>query len=168
MTPTPITDSVRVEINPMAVTYRANVNTVSITTSLYWGLVEAGVGVFVACLPTLQVVLRQNKWKAIVGLAVTTPSTSGSTDPQPSRLFKMKLGSNPAIQVDRTVDVTYGNADSNLMLTKTQNWVHNSRTEGGFVMEGIDAKYKSCVSWGFSNMFFLREYRRSDPTKSLR
>lgn len=69
---------------------------------------------------------RQNKWKAIIGIAVTTPPTSA--DPPPSRLFKMKLGSNPTIQVDRTVDVTYANAGSHPMLTKPQNWV---RTECG-------------------------------------
>lgn len=72
---------------------------------------------------------RQNKWKAVIGLAVTTPNASA--EPKGSQPFKMRLGSNPAIQVDRTVDVTFANADSNPMLTQTENWVHNDKSEGG-------------------------------------
>lgn len=112
-----ITDSVSLaNLTPSSLGNHADVDIVSITTSVYWGIVEAGIGVFVACLPTLQFMFRQNKWKAIIGIAVTTPPTSA--DPPPSRLFKMKLGSNPTIQVDRTVDVTYAKAGSNPMLTK--------------------------------------------------
>lgn len=104
-------------------------DTVAITTSVYWGIVEAGVGIFVACLPTLQFIFRRNRWRSLVGLAVPTPPTSA--DAPSSRCFKMKLGSNPCIHVDRTVDVTYANADDNPMLAKTENWVHNNRSQGG-------------------------------------
>ncbi|KAK2611831.1 hypothetical protein N8I77_005153 [Diaporthe amygdali] len=102
---------------------------VSLTTSLYWGMVEAGVGIFVACLPTLQFLFRKNKWRALFGLTATTPPSSAGLSI--SRSSKFKLSSNPAIQVDRTVDVTYANVDSNPILMKNQNWVHNNRSEGG-------------------------------------
>lgn len=108
----------------------ANVTTASLTITLYWGTVEACIGIIVACLPTLQFMFRQNKWKAVVGLAVTTP-TASSAERKGSQPFKMRLGSNPAIQVDRTVDVTFANADSDTMLAQTKNWVHNDKSEGG-------------------------------------
>ncbi|KAL2278287.1 hypothetical protein FJTKL_14557 [Diaporthe vaccinii] len=107
---------------------------VSITTSLYWGMVEAGVGIFVACLPTLQFLFRRNKWRALFRLTATaTPSSAGVSI---SRSPRFKLASNSAIQVDRTVDITYVNVDSNPILMRNQIWVYNNRGQG--VLEDIE------------------------------
>lgn len=109
---------------------RIDIVIVSITTSVYWGMVEAGIGILVACLPTLQFMLRKSRWKAIVGLPVSTQQAStGHSIPQS---FKLKLGSNPEIQVDRTFDVTYDNVDTNPILSQAPNANHNNRrSEGG-------------------------------------
>ncbi|KAI3328949.1 hypothetical protein HD806DRAFT_481177 [Xylariaceae sp. AK1471] len=103
----------------------ANHRFVSITTSLYWGMVESSIGIFVACLPTLQFLFRKNRWRAFFG--PVTSSTGVST----SRSFKSKLTSKPVIQVDYTVDVAYANKDSNPILTRTEPWMHNNRSEDG-------------------------------------
>lgn len=42
-----------------------NIRSVVVTEYLYWGIVESGVGVFAACLPTLQFLLRNWSWKPL-------------------------------------------------------------------------------------------------------
>ena len=55
-------------------------------------------------------------------------SSRKSTKPS----FKLKLGSNPEIQVDRTFDVTYDNLDTNPILPQAPNATRNNRrSEGG-------------------------------------
>ncbi|KAG8157635.1 hypothetical protein KVR01_012677 [Diaporthe batatas] len=124
--------------------YEADVNHrfVSITTSVYWGMVEAGIGILVACLPTLQFMLRKNRWRAIIGQPVSAQQAStGNSIPHS---FKLKLGSNPEIQVDRTFDVTYDNMDTNPILSQAPNVTQNNRTsEGGtddIEMQGFQFK----------------------------
>ncbi|POS70898.1 hypothetical protein DHEL01_v210703 [Diaporthe helianthi] len=125
--------------------YVADVNHrfVSITTLLYWGMVEGGIGILVACLPTLQFMLRQNRWRAIVRLPVITHEASARNSiPQSS---KWKLGSNPEIQVDRTFDVIYDNVDTNPMLPQSPPPVAQNirRSEGGMdVIEMQDYHFK--------------------------
>ncbi|KAI0025165.1 plasma membrane protein Pth11-like protein [Xylariomycetidae sp. FL0641] len=39
------------------------------TTSIYWGMIECGVGVFAACLPTLQSLVRPGAWEPVSNAA---------------------------------------------------------------------------------------------------
>ncbi|KAJ2985496.1 hypothetical protein NUW58_g5497 [Xylaria curta] len=107
----------------------ANHRFVSITTSLYWGMVESGIGIFVACLPTIQFLLRKNRWKG--GSGTTTTPSGGSAGISTSGRLRSTLSNRQAIQVDCTVDVAYSNKDSNPILTRAGPWPHDNRSEDG-------------------------------------
>lgn len=105
----------------------ANHRFVSITTSLYWGMVESSIGIFVACLPTIQFLFRKNKLGGTSGSA-TTPS-EGRAEISSPRRFMSSLSSRPAIQVEYTVDVAYSNKDSSPILPRVNPWHRNNRSE---------------------------------------
>ncbi|KAI1394174.1 uncharacterized protein F4822DRAFT_39417 [Hypoxylon trugodes] len=70
-----------------------------ITEYLYWGMIECGVGVFVACLPTLQFLLREFSFKSIID---STGSLLGS------RESKMEyVNTNRDIHVGRTFGISF-------------------------------------------------------------
>ncbi|KAI6085049.1 hypothetical protein F4821DRAFT_241794 [Hypoxylon rubiginosum] len=99
---------------------------VSITTSLYWGMIETGVGILAACLPTLQFLLRKNRWRPLFGL-----NSTDSADVSPSRPFHLKLPSNPVIHVDRTVDVAYESKCSSPVITRAKTWIRRNESVDG-------------------------------------
>jgi hypothetical protein len=100
---------------------------VGVTTSLYWGMVEASIGIFVACLPTIQVLFRRGRWKRVFTGAPNSPSL-GPAIPT-SRSFRSKSSNKRVIHVDYTVDVEYSNADDNPILTRAEPWIRNDRSE---------------------------------------
>ncbi|KAI1379043.1 hypothetical protein F4677DRAFT_410388 [Hypoxylon crocopeplum] len=69
----------------------------TITDYLYWGMIECGVGVFAACLPTLQYLIRGLSWDPILRSAKSVLSSGGSA----TRFLKSK-SSKRTIQVDGT------------------------------------------------------------------
>lgn len=94
-------------------------------------MVESSVGILVACLPTVQFLLRKKRWRSLPRPVTTTSSTSQSISL--SRLGP-KFTSRPAIQVGHTVhvDVAYaGSSDGNRNLLGSEAWVHNNRSEEG-------------------------------------
>ncbi|KAI1643734.1 uncharacterized protein F4817DRAFT_348821 [Daldinia loculata] len=74
-------------------------NILNITLYCYWGMVECSVGVFAACLPTLQLFFRRRTWQSV---ASRTRSLFSSRLRSAS-YSEYKDGI--AIQVDRMVDV---------------------------------------------------------------
>ncbi|KAI0883286.1 uncharacterized protein GGS22DRAFT_38276 [Annulohypoxylon maeteangense] len=72
-------------------------NILGVTACLYWGMVESGVGVFAACLPTIQFLFRKFIWE---------PALSSSKSLFSSRSSRT-AGSRDAIHVDQTFGVTY-------------------------------------------------------------
>ncbi|KAI1092309.1 hypothetical protein F5B19DRAFT_212123 [Rostrohypoxylon terebratum] len=71
-------------------------NILGVTACLYWGVVECGMGVLSACLPTIQVVFRKLVWE---------PAVSSSK----SRFSSRSSGSfkSETIHVNQTADITY-------------------------------------------------------------
>ncbi|KAJ3552566.1 hypothetical protein NPX13_g11082 [Xylaria arbuscula] len=105
----------------------ANHRFVSITTSLYWGMVECSIGIIVACLPTIQFLFRKNKLKGNSRYA-STPS-EGRMDVSSPRRFASSFSNKPAIQVEYTVDVDYSNTDSSPILNRVNPWHQNNISE---------------------------------------
>ncbi|KAI1376200.1 hypothetical protein F4677DRAFT_419169 [Hypoxylon crocopeplum] len=71
-----------------------------ITEYLYWGMIECGIGIFAACLPTLRYLCYSWSWKLVVD---NTWSLFGS---RRSRMRHVNT-SEQAIHVGHTVDVAY-------------------------------------------------------------
>ncbi|KAI1453282.1 hypothetical protein F4805DRAFT_381511 [Annulohypoxylon moriforme] len=72
-------------------------NILGVTACLYWGMVECGVGVFAACLPTIQFLFRKLIWEPAVSSSKSLFSSRSSRSSQ----------SKEAIHVSQTIDVTY-------------------------------------------------------------
>lgn len=72
---------------------------VEVTACMYWGMVECGVGVVAACLPTIQFLFRIWVWEPAV---VSTKSMFSS---RTSRTLDSQ--SKDAIYIDRTFNVAY-------------------------------------------------------------
>ncbi|KAI1481085.1 hypothetical protein F4774DRAFT_56141 [Daldinia eschscholtzii] len=77
----------------------SNDNILNITLYCYWGMVECSVGVFAACLPTLQLFFRRKTWQS-----VASRTRSLFSNRSPSASYSEYRDGN-AIQVDRRVDV---------------------------------------------------------------
>lgn len=108
--------------------------TVGITTVVYWGMVEAGIGIFVACVPTLQVLVRRRTWRTTnhSNTAVTGRSSGTYSGPNPRLFGSRSSKSQRGIQIDHTIDVSYGIQDSNPILAGSETWVHhNGRSDDG-------------------------------------
>ncbi|KAI1360048.1 hypothetical protein F5Y08DRAFT_331872 [Xylaria arbuscula] len=105
----------------------ANHRFVSITTSLYWGMVECSIGIIVACLPTIQFLFRKNRLKGNSRYA-STPS-EGRMEVSSPRRFASSFSNKPAIQVEYTVDVDYSNTDSSPILNRVNPWHQNNISE---------------------------------------
>ena len=89
---------------------------VVITEYLYWGMIECGIGVFAACLPTLLFLLRGWSLKSVIG---STGSFIGS---RPSRRQYMNTGSQQTIHVGQTFDIAYSKNQSTT--TKSSSGTH--------------------------------------------
>ncbi|KAI0835131.1 hypothetical protein F5Y06DRAFT_139406 [Hypoxylon sp. FL0890] len=70
----------------------------SVTGCMYWGMVECGVGVFAACLPTIQFLFRKFIWEPA---AISTKSMFYTRSSRSSDFQK------DSIYVDRTFNVAY-------------------------------------------------------------
>ncbi|KAI2465644.1 hypothetical protein F4781DRAFT_408416 [Annulohypoxylon bovei var. microspora] len=75
-------------------------NILGVTACMYWGMVECGVGVFAACLPTIQFLFRRFIWEPAVSSSLFSSRSSRSSE------------SKDAIHVSQTVDVTYAKLHS--------------------------------------------------------
>ncbi|KAI1414492.1 hypothetical protein F5Y13DRAFT_16809 [Hypoxylon sp. FL1857] len=73
-------------------------NILGVTACMYWGMVECGVGVFAACLPTIQFLFRKFIWEPTVNSTKSMFSTrsSRSSDSQKDSIY-----------VNRTFNVEY-------------------------------------------------------------
>ncbi|XDG01833.1 hypothetical protein ABKA04_001448 [Annulohypoxylon sp. FPYF3050] len=73
-----------------------NDNILGVTACLYWGMIECGVGVLSACLPTIQFLFRKLVWEPAVSSSKSLFSSrsSGSSEAE-------------AIHVNQTFDITY-------------------------------------------------------------
>jgi hypothetical protein len=105
---------------------------ITLTTSVYFGMVEAGVAIFVACLPTLQMPLRAWIWgKPVATTAGTAGSSGGRTGSMPN-MFGYRSWRRAGSQADPTIDAANENMDSNPILSVSESWVyHNNRSEEG-------------------------------------
>ncbi|KAI1098846.1 hypothetical protein F4804DRAFT_323640 [Jackrogersella minutella] len=72
------------------------------TACMYWGMVECGVGVFAACLPTIQFLFRKFLWEPAVS-STKSLFSSRSSDIQ-----------RDAILVDQTFDIAYAKVHNNI------------------------------------------------------
>ncbi|KAI0508977.1 hypothetical protein F5B22DRAFT_649477 [Xylaria bambusicola] len=80
---------------------------VSITTSMYWGMVESSIGIIVACLPTIQFLFRRN---SLTGASRSvTMRRYGKVDISRPRPFQSSFSSGPTNQTEDSVDVAYSN-----------------------------------------------------------
>ncbi|OTA69356.1 hypothetical protein K449DRAFT_418792 [Hypoxylon sp. EC38] len=87
-----------------------------ITEYLYWGMIECGIGVFAACLPTLLFLIRGWSLKSVIG---STGSFLGS---RPSRRQYINTGSQQTIHVGQTFDIAYSKNQSTT--TKSSSGTH--------------------------------------------
>ncbi|KAI1214559.1 uncharacterized protein F4807DRAFT_466157 [Annulohypoxylon truncatum] len=75
-------------------------NILGVTACMYWGMVECGVGVFAACLPTIQFLFRKLIWEPAVS---SSKSLFSSRSSRSSRASESK----DAIHVSQTFNITY-------------------------------------------------------------
>ncbi|KAI1772959.1 hypothetical protein F4818DRAFT_129498 [Hypoxylon cercidicola] len=73
-------------------------NILGVTACMYWGMVECGVGVFAACLPTIQFLFRRWVWE---------PAVSSTKSMFSSRSSRSSAYHKDAIHVDQTFDIAY-------------------------------------------------------------
>ncbi|KAI0157915.1 hypothetical protein GGR52DRAFT_576885 [Hypoxylon sp. FL1284] len=76
-------------------------NILGVTACIYWGMVECGVGVFAACLPTIQHLFRIWVWEPAVSSTKTLFGSRGSQTSQSSEYNKGTL------QADQTSEAAY-------------------------------------------------------------
>lgn len=83
-----------------------DIRAVVITATLYWAVVECGVGILAACLPSLHFLLKGWSWESFVN---TTKSIFGynSSELQPC------ASDDRNIHVNHAYDVAYGQNNSN-------------------------------------------------------
>ncbi|PSN69537.1 hypothetical protein BS50DRAFT_490859 [Corynespora cassiicola Philippines] len=87
----------------------------ALSSTLYWGMIELGVAIFVACLPTVQKFLRSKGGKGFLSfISVTTLSSKSksATTSSSSQTIGSKATYKPRICVDQTVDVAYEDTDT--------------------------------------------------------
>ncbi|KAF2678697.1 hypothetical protein K458DRAFT_408747 [Lentithecium fluviatile CBS 122367] len=86
----------------------------SLSSTLYWGMVELGVAIFVACLPTVQKLFRPQDGKGLLSRlgATGASSKSKSNTSSSSRTLGSKITNKPRIFVDHTVDIAYEDTDT--------------------------------------------------------
>lgn len=86
----------------------------NITLYCYWGMVECSMGVFAACLPTLQLFFRRWAWDALATRTRSLFQSLSSGDYYSSR-------TRDAIRVDSTVDVISDKKPSTIALSNLPN-----------------------------------------------
>ncbi|KAH4802903.1 hypothetical protein HBI81_084900 [Parastagonospora nodorum] len=79
----------------------------SLSSALYWGMIELGVGIFVACIPTVQKFCRQQDRQGLLSHIGMAGASSSS-----SRTVGSKDTNKPRICVDHTVNIAYGDLDA--------------------------------------------------------
>ncbi|KAI1370422.1 hypothetical protein F4677DRAFT_438484 [Hypoxylon crocopeplum] len=88
-------------------------NILGVTACMYWGMVECGVGVFAACLPTIQFIFRKWVWE---------PAVSSTKSKFSSRSTQSSDSHQDAIHIDQTFDVAYAKVnDSSSRTTSPMN-----------------------------------------------
>lgn len=103
----------------------ANQVAVQIATSLYWGMIESGIGVFAACLPTLQFFIRAKTWKGVINTLKSFSTVNLSV-----RRLLAARESRRGVYINDTADIAYSNKDSHPILSKSASWTHHGRSEG--------------------------------------
>ncbi|KAF2864799.1 hypothetical protein BDV95DRAFT_632637 [Massariosphaeria phaeospora] len=86
----------------------------ALSSTLYWGMIELGVAIFVACLPTVQKLLRSQDGKGLLSRIGMTggSSRSKSHTSSSSQTPGSKNTNKPRINVDRTVDIAYEDTET--------------------------------------------------------
>ncbi|EAT88216.1 hypothetical protein SNOG_04456 [Parastagonospora nodorum SN15] len=79
----------------------------ALSSTLYWGMIELGVGIFVACIPTVQKFCRQQDRQGLLSHIGMAGASSSS-----SRTVGSKDTNKPRICVDHTVNIAYGDLDA--------------------------------------------------------
>ncbi|KAI1391574.1 uncharacterized protein F4822DRAFT_190157 [Hypoxylon trugodes] len=74
-------------------------NILGVSACLYWGMVECGVGVFAACLPTIQYLVRKFVFEPVVSSAKSIFSSRSSRHSSDFR--------RDGVHIEKTVDVSY-------------------------------------------------------------
>ncbi|KAI6083842.1 hypothetical protein F4821DRAFT_182915 [Hypoxylon rubiginosum] len=87
----------------LTVGYTDDVDPILLVTSfIYWGMVESGVAIFVACLPTLWIYSKGSSWTPLVKVARSIASSSISS----LRLLTTRR-SKESIRIDNSFDTEY-------------------------------------------------------------
>ncbi|KAI4862150.1 hypothetical protein F4820DRAFT_36600 [Hypoxylon rubiginosum] len=76
-------------------------NILGVTACMYWGMVECGVGVFAACLPTIQVLFRRWIWEPAVSSTKSMFSSRSSRSSRYSGAYK------EVIHVEKNFNIAY-------------------------------------------------------------
>ncbi|CAI6289858.1 unnamed protein product [Periconia digitata] len=91
-----------------------------LSSTIYWGQVELGVAIFVACLPTIQKVLRPQEGTGFLSRLGMTGNSSRASTKNSKHSFNTSASSRamgkPQILVDQSVDVAYEDADNRPIL----------------------------------------------------
>ncbi|KAI1372094.1 hypothetical protein F4677DRAFT_433454 [Hypoxylon crocopeplum] len=72
----------------------------TVTDTLYWGMIEIGAGVLAACLPTLQFLIRNGTWEPIIRTTRGIPNSTASI----TRLLRTRP-SNQSLSRNHTADI---------------------------------------------------------------
>ncbi|PVI08509.1 hypothetical protein DM02DRAFT_4507 [Periconia macrospinosa] len=86
-----------------------------LSSTIYWGQVELGVAIFVACLPTVQRVLRTERTRRFLARLGIKGITSHSTTMNSKHSFNTsssRVMGKPRILVNQSIDVAYSEADT--------------------------------------------------------
>ncbi|KAI1395722.1 hypothetical protein F4819DRAFT_477547 [Hypoxylon fuscum] len=79
----------------------------SVTACMYWGMVECGVGVFAACLPTVQFLFKKRAWEPVSTSLFSTKSMFSSRSSRLSENYRN------GIHIDQRLGSSYAKIDSN-------------------------------------------------------
>lgn len=94
----------------------SNMNAIaSLSSTLYWGMIELGVAIFVACLPTIQKAFRSKDGKGILSrIGALSKSKSHSSSAFSRTTIGSKTINKQRICVDDTIDITYESTDTDM------------------------------------------------------
>ncbi|KAI1135650.1 hypothetical protein F5Y05DRAFT_167348 [Hypoxylon sp. FL0543] len=92
-----------------------------VTGCMYWGMVECGVGVFAACLPTIQFLFRKFIWEPA---SISTKSMFYTRSSRSSESRK------DSVYVDRTFNIAYDKVNSDSSRAASPGYLSSVASEG--------------------------------------